>query len=119
LANMRVWRFSLYYFFAFGGFVALALWLPHYLIEVYGFDIKTAGMIGAAYSVPASIFRAYGGILSDRIGARRVMYRMLAVSLLTTAILSLPGGVPTLIFIPVIFVLGFFMSLGKAAVYKH
>ncbi|RJE82496.1 MFS transporter [Paracoccus onubensis] len=119
LANIRVWRFSLYYFFAFGGFVALALWLPHYLIEVYGFDIKTAGMIGAAYSVPASIFRAYGGILSDRIGARRVMYRMLVVSLLMTAILSLPGGVSILIFIPVIFVLGFFMSLGKAAVYKH
>lgn len=119
LANLQVWRFSLYYFFAFGGFVALALWLPHYLIAVYGFDIKTAGMIGAAYSVPASIFRAYGGALSDRIGARKVMYWTLTISLLTTAILSVPGGSPVLLFIPVIFILGFFMSLGKAAVYKH
>ena len=71
---MRVWRFALYYFFVFGGFVALALWLPRYLIGVYGFDIATAGMIGAAYSIPASIFRAYGGVLSDRIGARTVLY---------------------------------------------
>ncbi|WBU64679.1 MFS transporter [Paracoccus aerodenitrificans] len=119
LKNLQVWRFSAYYFFSFGGFVALALWLPHYLIGVYGFDVKTAGMVGAAYSIPASIFRAYGGVLSDRVGARVVMYVTLIVSALCAAILSLPTGVPVLVFLVVIFVLGFFMSLGKAAVYKH
>ena len=31
LKKLQVWRFSLYYFFVFGAFVALALWLPHYL----------------------------------------------------------------------------------------
>ena len=67
LKNVQVWRFSLYYFFVFGAFVALALWLPRYLIGVYGLDITTAGMIGAAYSVPASMFRAYGGHLSDQL----------------------------------------------------
>ena len=80
LRSVRVWRFAFYYFFVFGGFVALALWLPRYLIGVYGLDIATAGMIGAAYSVPASIFRAYGGVLSDRVGARAVMYWSLLVS---------------------------------------
>ncbi|ATQ58051.1 MFS transporter [Paracoccus yeei] len=119
LRNMQVWRFSAYYFFSFGAFVALALWLPHYLIGVYGFDVRTAGMVGAAYSIPASIFRAYGGVLSDRIGARKVMYATFAVSLVATAILALPAGVPVGLFLAVIFVLGFFMSLGKAAVYKH
>ena len=119
LKNTQVWRFSAYYFFSFGGFVALALWLPHYLIGVYGFDIKTAGMVGAAYSIPASIFRAYGGILSDRVGARAVMYWTLIVSALCAAILSVPTGVPVTVFLVVIFILGFFMSLGKAAVYKH
>ena len=56
LKNVQVWRFSLYYFFVFGAFVALALWLPRYLIGVYGLDIRTAGMIGALYSIPASRF---------------------------------------------------------------
>ncbi|RME63799.1 MAG: NarK/NasA family nitrate transporter, partial [Alphaproteobacteria bacterium] len=70
LRNVQVWRFALYYFFVFGGFVALALWLPRYLIGVYGLDIKTAGMLAAFYSIPASLFRAYGGHLSDRYGAR-------------------------------------------------
>lgn len=135
LKNVQVWRFGLYYFFSFGAFVALALWLPRYLIGVYGFDIVTAGMIGAAYSIPASIFRAYGGVLSDRVGARTVMYWTFGASALTTLILSLPaadyvvrgiGGpisfhfeVGPMAFMAVAFVLGFFMSLGKAAVYKH
>ena len=135
LRDKRVWRFALYYFFVFGAFVALALWLPRYLIGVYGFDIATAGMIGALYSIPASIFRAYGGMLSDRIGARTVMYWSLGVSVLATLILSLPptsyvmrginGDISSHFeigvgaFIVVTFVLGFFMSLGKAAVFKH
>ena len=135
LKNIQVWRFSLYYFFAFGAFVALALWLPRYLVGVYGLDIKTAGMLAAAYSIPASIFRAYGGRLSDRYGARRVMYWTFGVSVICTFLLAYPnteyivqgiegpisfsvsmGLVP---FVILVFILGFFMSLGKAAVYKH
>lgn len=119
LRELRVWRFSAYYFFSFGAFVALALWLPHYLIGVYGLDVKTAGLIGAAYSVPASIFRAYGGVLSDRVGARQVMYATFLVSLVATGMLAVPTALPVWMFLAVIFVLGFFMSLGKAAVYKH
>lgn len=120
LKNLQVWRFSLYYFFAFGGFVALSLWLPRYLVGVYDFRIETAGMLAAAYSIPGSIFRAYGGVLSDRIGARKVMYATLMVAAVTTIILSLPPHmVAPAVFVTVIFVLGFFMSLGKAAVYKH
>jgi len=135
LKNIQVWRFSLYYFFTFGAFVALSLWLPRYLIGVYKLDIETAGMLGAAYSIPASLFRVYGGVLSDRYGARRIMYWMFSVSALITFILAYPPteyvvqgmkgplhfhmatGVVT--FTSLIFVLGFFMSLGKAAVYKH
>jgi NNP family nitrate/nitrite transporter-like MFS transporter len=135
LKNVQVWRFSLYYFFVFGAFVALALWLPRYLIGVYGLDVKTAGMLAAFYSVPASLFRIYGGKLSDRYGARAIMYVTFGVSVLCCFMLSYPpttyiiegvkgpitfrtemGLVP---FLVAIFVLGFFMSLGKAAVFKH
>ena len=135
LKNIQVWRFSLYYFFVFGAFVALSLWLPRYLTGVYQLDIQTAGMLAAAYSVPASLFRIYGGHLSDRYGARAVMYVTFGVSIVCTFMLSYPptdyvihgvkgdiafstemGLIP---FVITVFVLGFFMSLGKAAVYKH
>ncbi|MEZ5888592.1 MAG: MFS transporter, partial [Paracoccaceae bacterium] len=135
LKNLQVWRFSLYYFFVFGAFVALALWMPHYLIDVYGVDVKTAGMSAAAFSLSASVFRAYGGHLSDRFGARAVMYWCFGFSLIFLFMLSYPptdyviqgkdgpitfstnmGQWP---FVAILFALGFFMSLGKAAVYKH
>ena len=135
LKNVQVWRFSLYYFFVFGAFVALALWLPRYLVGVYGLDLTTAGIVAAAFSVPASLFRIYGGRLSDKVGARQVMYWTFLVSVAATFILSYPPtayivdgirgpiafrletGVAA--FTIIVFVLGFFMSLGKAAVYKH
>jgi NNP family nitrate/nitrite transporter-like MFS transporter len=135
LKKLQVWRFSLYYFFVFGAFVALALWLPRYYVGVYGLDIVTAGMLGAAYSIPGSVFRAFGGVLSDKYGARRVMYWTFIASVICTFLLSYPatdyvvhgikGDITFTIaigFVPftvLTFILGFFMSLGKAAVYKH
>ncbi|MGD9965762.1 MAG: nitrate/nitrite transporter [Hyphomonadaceae bacterium] len=135
LKNVQVWRFSLYYFFVFGAFVALALWLPRYLVGVYGLDLKTAGMMAAFFSVPASLFRVYGGHLSDKVGARQVMYWTFLVGVATTFLLSYPptsyviDGIEGPItfrletgligFTVLVFVLGFFMSLGKAAVFKH
>ncbi len=135
LKNLQVWRFSLYYFFVFGAFVALALWMPHYLIDVYGIDVRFAGMAAASFSLSASLFRAYGGVLSDKFGARAVMYWTFGFSLLFLFMLSYPptdyiiqgkdgpiefstsmGLWP---FIVTLFALGFFMSLGKAAVFKH
>ncbi len=135
LKNIQVWRFSLYYFFVFGGFVALALWLPHFLTGAYKLDVRTAGLFAAAYSIPASLFRVVGGWLSDKVGARTVMYWTFGVSALCTFVLAYPDtqyvvkgiqgditfhlAIGLIPFTVLVFVLGFFMSLGKAAVYKH
>lgn len=135
LKDMRVWRFSLYYFCVFGAFVALALWLPRYLVGAYGFDIKSAGMLAAAYSIFASLFRALGGWLSDRYGARLLMYWTFIVASICTFFLSYPPtdyivhgikgdiafslAIQPVSFIFLVAVLGLFMSFGKAAVYKH
>jgi NNP family nitrate/nitrite transporter-like MFS transporter len=102
---------------------------------VYDLDIRAAGLLAAFYSVPASLFRIYGGVLSDKYGARRVMYWTFAVSVVCCFLLAYPPtdyivhGIQGPIkfrletgvvgFVVLVFVLGFFMSLGKAAVYKH
>ncbi|MEC5290267.1 MFS transporter [Aurantimonas sp. C2-6-R+9] len=135
LKNLQVWRFSLYYFFVFGGFVAIALWTPHYLMDVYDVDIRMAGMAVAAFGLSGSLFRAYGGALSDRFGARAVMYWSLGFSTILLFMLSYPAtdyviqgkdgpiAFSTQLdfwpFVLILFALGFFMSLGKAAVFKH
>ncbi|HEY0420996.1 MAG TPA: MFS transporter, partial [Acetobacteraceae bacterium] len=135
LADARVWRFSLYYFFVFGGFVALALWLPRFFVGAYGMNIAAAGILGACFSIPGSLFRAYGGVLSDRIGARQVMYMSLGLGALAAFLLSYPStdyvvhgihgdirfsfGMGLAPFVAAVFALGFAMAIGKAAVYRH
>lgn len=135
LANAQVWRFSLYYFFVFGGFVALALWLPRFYIGAYHLDVKTAGILGAVFSITASLFRAFGGVLSDRIGARRVMYWCFCGCAVVTFILACPAtdfvmhgihddlrfgfGLDVAPFAALTFMLGNFMALGSAAVFRH
>lgn len=135
LKHARVWRFATYYFFVFGGYVSLALWLPRYYMGVYDLEIQTAGMLAATYALPGSIFRALGGWLSDKIGARRVMYMTFIGCFVCLFLLSYPStdytvhGIDgpikfslTIGLIPFVIMtifLGFFMSLGKAAVFKH
>jgi MFS transporter, NNP family, nitrate/nitrite transporter len=135
LRHLQVWRFAFYYFFVFGGYVALALWLPRFYMGAYGLPIALAGLLTAVYALPGSIFRALGGYLSDKLGARSVMYWTFGVSLVVTFLLSYPSTeysvagingpidfnitIPLWLFVGLTIVLGFFMSLGKAAVYKH
>ena len=135
LKNLQVWRFATYYFFVFGGFVALASYLPRFYVGAYDLPLATAGMLAAAYSMPGSVFRALGGWMSDKWGARAVMYLTFIVSLACLFMMSYPQtryvvqgiegpieftfGVSLTVFVILTIVLGFVMSLGKAAVYKH
>lgn len=135
LKNAQVWRFSIYYFFVFGGFVALASFLPRYYVGAYGLELTTAGVLAGIYSLPGSIFRAFGGWLSDKWGARSVIYLTFFVSLIVLFIMSYPGGHYTVmgiketfefdlvvslgLFVALTVVLGLVMSLGMAAVFKH
>ncbi len=135
LKNLQVWRFATYYFFVFGAFVALASFLPRYYVGAYGLELTTAGVFAGLYSLPGSVFRALGGWMSDRWGARSVMYLTFIVSLVCLFIMSYPHtryvvagingpiefefGISVYVFVALTVVLGFVMSLGKAAVYKH
>ena len=135
LKDLQVWRFATYYFFVFGGFVALASFLPRYYTGAYGLELTTAGVFAGLYSLPGSVFRALGGWMSDRWGARWVMYLTFAVSLVCLFVMSYPDtsysvqgitgviqfnfGLSVTAFVGLTIVLGFVMSLGKAAVYKH
>src|SRR3546814_11877304 len=91
LRNLQVWRFSLYYFLVFGGFIALASWLPRYYMGVYGVDLRTAGMLAASFALQATLFRAVGGVLADRYGARRMMYLSFSVCMIGLFLLSYPN----------------------------
>lgn len=91
LRSTRVWRFGLYYFLVFGCFVALAQWLVPYYTSVFGTSLATAGLLAAVFSFPSGVVRALGGWMSDRWGARRTMYGVLAVCVAGSFLLSIPS----------------------------
>jgi NNP family nitrate/nitrite transporter-like MFS transporter len=90
LGQMRVWRFGAYYALLFGGFVALSNWLVPYYVKAYGLTLAAAGLYATIFSLPSGLFRAVGGWLSDRLGARFIMHCVLISCSLVTFALFFP-----------------------------
>ncbi len=90
LKKVRVWRFGLYYFVVFGGFVAFSQWLVAYFVNAYYLSLVTAGILSSVFSFPSGVIRAMGGWMSDKWGARKVMYYVLGLSTLLCLFLIIP-----------------------------
>ncbi len=134
LLEARVWRFGLAYYFVFGGFVALALWLPKYYIGEYGLDLKTAAFITMLFTLPSGIIRALGGYLSDKWGGDTVTWWVFWVCIICLFIVSYPPTTMTIhgiegdfsiniavgvvMFTALIFIIGIAQGIGKASVYR-
>ncbi len=134
LKEMRVWRFGLYYYFVFGGFVALALWLPKYYVGEYNMDLKTASLITMCFTLPSGLIRALGGWLSDKYGARNVNWGVFWTCLVCLFFVSYPHtaytvhgitadhtfsiGLNVWAFTFLVFVIGIAQGIGKASVYR-
>lgn len=118
-AGWKLWRLALFYFVTFGGFVAMALYLPKLLKDWFDLSLTDAGLRAAGFTVVATAFRPIGGWLSDRIGAEKVLavaffgVGLDAVGLTWQA--SDPAIVPTTIFC---LTMAMFLGLGSGAVFK-
>ena len=135
LKDPHVWRYCQYYSFVFGGYVALALWMTKYYIGEYGFDLKTAAFLAAAFSLPGGLLRALGGWLSDKYGAHSVTWWVMWVCWICLFLMSYPQTEFTIktvegpksfdisltptVFTVLLFIVGAAMAFGKASVYKY
>lgn len=90
LKSTRVWRFGAYYFLVFGCFVAYSQWLLPNFMNVYQTSLVMGGMFATMFSLPSGVIRAFGGFLSDKFGARKVMYWVLSSSVILSALLMVP-----------------------------
>ncbi len=134
LARLRVWRFGLYYFFVFGGFLALTLWLPQFYVEHYGLDLRAASFATLLFTLPAALVRALGGWFADYFGARTINWVVFWICLVCLFFLSYPPttmsihGIegdltlnihtPMWLFTALLFVMGVAMGFGKASIYR-
>lgn len=117
LRYSRVWRFGLYYIVVFGAYVALALWLPKYYVDVYDLDLRMAGLLTSLFIFPASLLRPLGGWLSDRLGPRPVTYTAFIV--MCGTLVGLSFGLGVWLFTVLVVLVGVTMGIGKASVYKY
>lgn len=67
------WILSLYYFLTFGGFVAMCVYLPTFLTDMFGLTPQDAGFRTAGFAALATVLRPFGGTLADRIGGQRIL----------------------------------------------
>lgn len=73
LKDGRCWRLSTYYFLTFGGFVAMSVYLPTLLTELFHLTPQDAGRRTAGFVLLATAMRPIGGWLADRVGGRQIL----------------------------------------------
>lgn len=134
LLEARVWRFGLAYYFVFGAFVALALWLPKYYVTEYGLGLKEAAFITIFFTLPSGTIRALGGFVSDKFGGERVTWWVFWICLIALFVLCYPPttmvvhgvkgdmafdiSVGIILFTVLIFIVGIAQGIGKASVFR-
>jgi NNP family nitrate/nitrite transporter-like MFS transporter len=85
---------SLYYFLTFGGFVAMAVYLPILLTELFSLTPQDAGRRTAGFVLVATIARPIGGTLADRIGGRAILSVVFPFVAAMAALLTIHSMVP-------------------------
>ncbi len=134
LKHLRVWRFGLYYYFVFGSFLALIMWLPQYYVNAYDLNNEQAMAFTLFFVATSSMVRALGGWFSDRYGGRAVNWTVFWICLVCLFFLSYPPTTMTIhgvdkdvyvnidvnlwLFSALIFVIGIAQGFGRASVYK-
>jgi NNP family nitrate/nitrite transporter-like MFS transporter len=135
LKDPAVWRYCQYYSIVFGGYVALSLWMTKYYVQEYGFNLQTAALLAAAFSLPGGVLRAIGGWMSDKWGAQSVTWWVMWVSWVCLFLLSYPQtdltiqtvdgpksfqiGLNEYVFTALMFTIGIAWAFGKASVFKY
>lgn len=134
IGNLQVWRFGLYYFFVFGSFLALTMWLPQYYVNAYQLSIEQAMAFTLFFVATSSMVRALGGWFADRYGGRAVNWTVFWICLVCLFFLSYPPTTMTIhgidkdvhltieiniwLFTGLIFIIGIAQGFGRASVYK-
>ena len=73
LKQPSAWVLSLFYFLTFGGFVAISVYLPTFLVDSFGLTRTDAAMRAAGFVILATAMRPIGGAHSDRWGGAPVL----------------------------------------------
>ncbi len=118
-SGWALWQLAFFYFVTFGGFVAMAIFLPKLLVDWFDFSLTNAGLRAAGFTLVATAARPIGGWLSDRLEASTVLTVAFAGVGLDAVALSWqatdPAIVPVTLFC---LTMAGFLGMGNGAVFK-
>ena len=118
-AGWRLWRLALFYFVTFGGFVAMAVFLPKLLVDWFDLSLVDAGLRAAGFTLVATVARPLGGWLADRYGASPVLVLAFAGIAVDAGILAVFSPEPRIMPITLAcLTLAGFLGAGSGAVFK-
>ena len=116
LKTIDSWILSLYYFLTFGGFVAMSVYLPTFLTDMFKLTPQDAGLRTAGFVLLATAMRPIGGTLADKFGGQRLLLFIFPFTAAMALLMAGPAMMPTF----TIGALGMAMAigLGNGAVFK-
>jgi len=114
-----LWQLAFFYFVTFGGFVAMAIFLPKLLHDWFDLSLTDAGLRAAGFTVLATLARPIGGWLSDRLHASTVLTLCFAGIGLDAVGLSWQATDPAIVPVTAFCLsMAGFLGMGNGAVFK-
>ncbi|MGZ8716348.1 MAG: nitrate/nitrite transporter [Gaiellaceae bacterium] len=118
-SGWRLYRLALLYFVTFGGFVAMAIFLPKLLKDWFGYSLTDAGLRAAGFTLVATAARPIGGWLSDRYSGTLVLVVVFVGIGVDATALAVLSHAPTIVPVTVAcLTLAAFFGAGNGAVFK-
>ncbi len=113
----ETWLLSAFYFLTFGSFVALGIYLPTLLQDLFHLTAVDAGLRAAGFVVAATLARPLGGYLADRLGAEKILMFVFGGVLLCAIVLSALSN-DFLLFSIACLSIALLVGMGNGAVFK-
>jgi MFS transporter, NNP family, nitrate/nitrite transporter len=115
------WILSLFYFLTFGGLVAMAVFLPVFLTDLFHLELIDAGFRTAGFVALATVARPLGGMLGDRVGGLKILQWVFPVTTVMAACMATAVAAETPVM--ALFTVGALgmavaIGLGNGAVFK-
>ncbi|WP_163971382.1 MFS transporter [Oceanobacillus halotolerans] len=117
LKYKQTWMLSLFYFLTFGVFVAMGIYLPTLLIDLFDLTSVDAGRRAAGFITLATFIRPVGGMIADKLNPKfliTIVFMVIAVSALFLAFFSNS----IILFTIFCLVIAAFAGLGNGVVFK-
>jgi NNP family nitrate/nitrite transporter-like MFS transporter len=94
LTDKMSWVLSFFYFLTFGGFVAMSIYLPMFLTEMFKLTPQDAGLRTAGFVLMATAMRPMGGGLADKVGGLTMLLWIFPFVAVMALLLTLQTMVP-------------------------